>query len=366
MPIDVAAAKADLTPERLQAFEDPASGVRPTVAQLRRLARLYRKPTAFFYLEELPPQPTIPHDYRLAPEAEDWPNHETLDAVNTASQRRLDAIELSAVLGFGSPDFPVDVANRARPPAETLGAQLRAALGITMEAQRAWRGDYYKALRAWSDAAERAGALVFQYSNVDTAYGLGFSLPSRPLPVVALNGGDPWPQRKIFTLLHELAHIALGRPAVCSPREVPAAARGDDAQIERYCNEAAAAALMPREAILGNPLVQREPRDDWNEEDLNQVRRNFSVSHEALLVRLIDLGQMAPAVYAKWRAINPVPAPSRGFLKWPVRYVRDNGRKFTSMVLTAYASELLTGPEASRLLGNVKLRHLQAMRSQLP
>jgi Zn-dependent peptidase ImmA (M78 family) len=365
MPLDVAAEKLGISADRLRAYEDPASNLRPTIKQLRDFAKLYRKPTAFFYLVELPEKPPVPHDYRLVPGVTGRPTHEALDAVLEARQRRLDAIELSELLAERIPDFRVRVAGD-RPAAQVLGQQIRAALGVTIEEQRNWRGDYYRALRGWSDAAEQAGVLVFQFSRVDTGHGLGFSLPERPLPLVSLNGGDQWPQRKIFTLMHELAHIALDAPGVCSPGRVPTERQDGDARTEKYCNGVAAEILMPRAVFLTEPSIQRAGRDhDWTDQELDELRRAYAVSYESILLRLVDLRRASFEFYRHWKRTHPLPESGGGFLSWPIRYVRDNGRRFTSLVMDAYASELVTSPEASRLLGSIKLEHFPAMRARL-
>lgn len=367
MLLEVAAEKSGIDVERLRAYEDPDSKSRPTVGQLRKLAELYRKPTAFFYLDELPEMPDVPHDYRLMPGVTGRPTHEALDAVLQARQRRLDAIELSELLREQVPEFPVRVTD-ARSDPETLGRQIRDALGVGIDEQYAWRGDFYRALRGWSDAAEQSGILVFQFSRVDIDHGLGFSLPERPLPVVALNGSDRWPQRKIFTLMHELAHVAFGAAAVCSPDEVPRERQDQDARVENYCNAVAAEALIPREIFLQDPLVRRAGRGrEWDDAELNELRRRFAVSYEVVLLRLLALGRTTHQFYFQWKERHELPEQGggTGYLSWPVRYIRDNGRKFTSMVLEAYANELVTGPQASRLLGNIKLQHFPAMRDRL-
>jgi Zn-dependent peptidase ImmA (M78 family) len=61
--------------------------------------------------------------------------------------------------------------------------------------------------------------------------------------VVALNTRDA-PQARTFTLLHELAHIALRTgEALCDLTEQTPA----DARVEVFCNHVAGAALQPRD-----------------------------------------------------------------------------------------------------------------------
>ena len=55
MPLEVASSKIGVKVERLQAFE--AGTVLPTVNQLRKIGRVYKKPAAFFYQSNLPEKP---------------------------------------------------------------------------------------------------------------------------------------------------------------------------------------------------------------------------------------------------------------------------------------------------------------------
>src|SRR4051794_33466012 len=66
--IDTAAKRAGVEPARLESWE--AGHTRPTIAQLRKLANLYKRPLAIFYLSE-PPTDYLPlRDYRRLPDAE--------------------------------------------------------------------------------------------------------------------------------------------------------------------------------------------------------------------------------------------------------------------------------------------------------
>src|SRR5437870_2231675 len=62
--VEVAARKASVSPRSLEAWEQGER--RPSIKSLRRLARVYKRPVAFFYLPE-PPRDFPPiNDYRVA------------------------------------------------------------------------------------------------------------------------------------------------------------------------------------------------------------------------------------------------------------------------------------------------------------
>lgn len=364
MPLSIAAKKIGVSPERLAVYETGEE--RPTVRQLREIGRVYRKPAAFFYLRVLPEWPDVPHDYRRLPDSTAGPSPELLDAVFRAQQRREDAIELSGLLGESIPKFDVSVTGR-RPDVPTLARQLRTALGVTTARQRNWK-DYYAALRGWSESAERAGVLVLQFSGVDVQHARGFSLAERPFPVAALNGSDS-PGARIFTLLHELAHVALGAAGVCDLHS----GTDRDGSVEVYCNEVAGEALVPREDLLAHDILRGQRLGpDWSDQDLTSLARRYWVNREVILRRLLVHGWTTGGFYDQWRERDrgQREAAERGekgggFLPPHRKILRDNGRVYTSIVLQAYASEMLSGLEVSRLFDGVKLQHLDAIRSEL-
>ncbi|MBI4519450.1 MAG: helix-turn-helix transcriptional regulator, partial [Gemmatimonadetes bacterium] len=57
-----AAKKIGVKPERLAEWEEGA--LRPTVAQLRKAASVYKRPLAVFFLGDPPVQPVPLHDFR--------------------------------------------------------------------------------------------------------------------------------------------------------------------------------------------------------------------------------------------------------------------------------------------------------------
>jgi Zn-dependent peptidase ImmA (M78 family) len=146
-------------------------------------------------------------------------------------------------------------------------------------------------------AAEDLGVLVIQTRGVDPAEMQGFSISDWPYPVVALNGRDT-PRRRLFTLLHELCHIATNTSGVCDLHEAPSSSHERVDEVERYCNRVAAAVLMPRERILKDAATYaHEPNHKWTLSELRELSKRYGASSEAVLIRLIGLGRAAWSVY---------------------------------------------------------------------
>ena len=360
MPVEVAAAKIGVSPARLQEFE--SGHPHPTIIQLRAIARVYRRPSAFFYLETLPQMPQRIGDFRSLPDHDDDEDPELWDAVEAAQERRRSALELASLLGQEVPDYGVR-ASLGEPSTEIAG-RLRDRLGVPLATQKTWR-DPYKVLGAWIAAAERAGVLVVQFSSVGVSAARGFSVSDVPYPVVAINGSDS-PRAKTFTLFHELAHISLGSSGLCDLHDP---AEQTDA-IEPFCNQVAAEALVPTAALLAEPLVRNQAGIEWEEWRLVELAQTYGVSREVTLRRLLSIGRTTEAFYrAKrdeyLRGYQEAAAQASGFLAYFRRVLRDNGGLFTSLVLEAYHADVVTPTEVSRLLGGVKLRHLTSIEDAL-
>ncbi len=360
MPQDVAAGKIGVSEARLRQFE--TGDAQLTIKQLRTVAQVYRRPTAFFYFEALPPKPERIQDFRVLPEGHDRNLPELLDAVEAARERRRIASQLANLLGQEVADF--DVVATLHDPPERIANQVRNRLAISLATQRTWR-DPYRVLRSWINAVENAGILVTQFSGIEVAVARGFSLTDRPYPLVAINGKD-FPRGKVFTLFHELAHIVIGASGLCDLHD----AEGRAEAVEPFCNRIAAEALVPTSDLLTEPLVTHHDDIDWEDWRLRELAMTYGVSAEVLLRRLLTLGRTTEAFYqAKreeyLRAYEEAAAEGGGFLAYFRRVLRDNGTALTQLILDAYRADLVTPTEVSRFLGGVKLTHVPAIEKAL-
>jgi Zn-dependent peptidase ImmA (M78 family) len=360
MPLEVAAWEIGVAERRLQEFE---SGLTlPTIKQLRTIAKIYRRPTAFFYLKTPPPKPEQIKDFRVLPGQYDPDLPELLDAVDAALQRRLTALELARMLAYDIPEFDL-VASLSDHP-ERIASRLRDRLGISVAVQRSWR-DAYRVLQGWIAATEGAGVLVTQFSQVEVSAARGFSLVESPFPLVAINGKDS-PRAKVFTLFHELAHITLRISGLCDLHD----ANGHAEVIEPFCNRVAAEALVPSADLLADPFVRHHHDVEWEDWHVRELAMAYGVSQEVLLRRLLTVGRTSESFYrAKreeyLRAYADNLPEGGGFFPYARRVLRNNGRAFTSLVLQAYEADVITPTEVSRFLGGIKLRHISEIEDVL-
>jgi len=246
--------------------------------------------------------------------------------------------------------------------AEDAGAVLRALLGLDQLPRATWSRPP-DALRAVIQSVEQLDVLVVQMQGVSRAEAQGFSIADRPLPVVALNGQD-WPRPRLFTLLHELTHVAIRNGGVCDLHEVAPTVDAEEAdRLEQYCNRVAAAALMPAALVTSDPLVRmRPPSSAWTLDELSELSRRFGASSESVLLRLVQLNKATwniyhsrlPELHAAYEsALEDERARMRASEGGPSFYTikaRNLGHGYVAEVLDAYRSRSISSLDVADYL----------------
>jgi Zn-dependent peptidase ImmA (M78 family) len=340
LSVQEAARKAATKPERLEQWE--RGELRPTVTQLRKLADVYKRPVAVFFLQKRLPPESFPSDFRkLDPDRAEPLSPELRLAIRQARRRRLATLELLQELGEQPADFTLRT--RVGEDPDKIADKLRNALGIpeTLPA-----GDARQVLNRWREAAERAGILVFQAEDVALGEARGFSLGERPLPAVVVNIQDA-PQARSFTLAHEITHLMLGMDAMCALAET-----GPDTEarrVEVFCNAVAGAALVPAASLLVQSETPKRRVASVPDEAVEVLARRYGVSPEMVLRRFVALERVAPSFYQQkrqeyLRRYEALRLRQRGgFAPPPTVAVAVSGRRFCRLVLDAYDERLITG-----------------------
>jgi Zn-dependent peptidase ImmA (M78 family)/DNA-binding XRE family transcriptional regulator len=360
-----AADKLGIKLQKLEDWEDGAG--RPTIKQLRRLGQLYKRPIAVFYLDEKPTDFQPLRDFRRISGSIGFQQPVQLNfEIRQAIYRRQVALNLIEDLYGEPPRFKHEISITDDP--EMVGSQIRDILNIDFEKQKKASGKY-GAFNLWRAAIESVGVLVFQSTGVDVAEMRGFSINEFSLPVIVLNSGDA-PNGRIFTLLHEFAHIMLKEGGICDLNEdydLPP----EKQRIEIFCNRVAGAALIPKQELLNEDIVIRKTdKNIWTNDELSTLAKQFKVSEEVVLRRLLICGLTTNSFYTtkrhefrkRYEMISK--KPRDGFAPPDILAISRAGRAFVKLVLDSYYQEKITSSDLSDYLG-VKLTHISKIEDKI-
>ena len=358
---------------QIDLFEAWEEGIeRPTIPQMRRIADLYKRPLALFYLSERPKGFMVIRDFRRLPgEKLVGYSPELRVSMRRAQECRRIAFELAEEVDTRFKSFGMRC-NLADSP-DDVAARVRDTLSVTIAEQMQWR-EAGRAFRAWRERCENASVLVFQASSFSPEVARGFSIAEDVLPVIVVNRKDALSGRT-FTLLHELTHILLHQGGVCDLRQ-SARRSTDEERIEVFCNAVAGSALVPTEHLRSHPVViqHRPERLEWDDAEIEALSTTFACSREVVVRRLLALRRASVGFYEKKREayekdleqIRLRKAKSQKPMKRniPSETVSALGRPFISLALETYHQQRITLNDLSDMLG-VKSRHIEKIEKRL-
>lgn len=363
-----AARRAEVKSAKLEEWE--RGETRPTIPQLRALARVYKRPLAVFYLPE-PPRDFLPlRDYRRLPGeplAEQSPALRF--GIRNAHFRREAALDLYQEMGETPPPLTLSADTSEDP--EIVAVRFRSALGIAYTDQITWKDDY-DALNHWRLALERLGVLVFQVSRVKLSEMRGFSIADLPLPVIGINSQDN-PRSRIFTMLHELAHIVLQRGGLCEwniDANAEHANLAEEQRIEVFCNAVAGAMMVPQTELLQEDVVVRKQGSiEWANDEIAHLVHRYKANREVILRRLLTLGRTTGAFYQRkreefQRESAAYKKPTRVIVPPHQKALASAGNLFANLVLSSYRQDKITASDLSDLL-EIKLQYVPKIEQTL-
>jgi Zn-dependent peptidase ImmA (M78 family) len=139
---------------------------------------------------------------------------------------------------------------------------------------------------------ERLGIFLFAERIADRAV-RGFCLNTDVNRYIVVNAQNQSYRARIFTAIHELAHLHVGKPGIVDP----IAAR---LPLERLCNSIAAEFLLPTKSIekLLGGLPSDTRRDEL--ETINTLYRRLPYSKFFIAIRLQELGDKYRGIVDRW------------------------------------------------------------------
>jgi Zn-dependent peptidase ImmA (M78 family)/transcriptional regulator with XRE-family HTH domain len=364
-----AAEKLGVSEDQLKDWESNDPRDPPSIPQLRKTAAMFRRPLAVFFLSEAPTRFQVLRDLRRLPGTGLRHFSPTLQMeIRASSERRELATDLAADLEEPIKRFELEAKITDDP--EAVGQKIRTSLGVTDDLQFRWKDvDGRTSFNAWRTRIEELDVLVFQTTSVATEEASGFAITAKELPVIAVNRKDPL-TRRTFSLLHEFTHLMI-RVSGVSELETDLARPPEDQKIEIFCNQVAAAALIPKESLLSQTIViGRGPKSAaWKDDEISDLARLYGVSREALLRRLLTFERTTQEFYSLKRAqYNAEYHAARKREKeqgqqremkrnMPQETVSNFGRPFVRMLLDNYHQDRLSLSALSGFL-NLKVKHV--------
>lgn len=344
----------------LEAIE---GGADSRVSLLERMSTVYSISFTTLLAPAPPPSRRRPPDYRTVEGRIVSLSPEVAIAISTAQVEQEMITRLANELDEPLAILELPRAELGVTDPELLGLAERERLGVSDDDQVGW-SNALEALRTWRTRVEEAGTFVFA-RPMPREDCRGFSLYDADLaPVVVINSREVY-QARLFTLLHEYAHVLLRTSGICNERE--------DAgrQLhEVFANRFAASALLPRSVLsLAAAVLNYDVAlaDSWTEEEVSRVARRLKVSRPALAIRLEQLGLATPGFTEtldlswdddSWTPQGGGPVPQH------TQILGRLGERYVELVIQAVDRGNLDTTGADEFL-NARAIHLPALRGQL-
>lgn len=274
---------------------------RPTRTQLGKIAKTYRRPLLTFYMSTPPQKAPRGEDFRSTRAEVSERDNGLLDALVRDIKARqemlkglledLDEAEPKEFVSSSSVDEAVD----------RVAGRITNALRIPARRTDWGRNpsDFFRQLRTQT---ERLGVFVLLVGDLGSHHSAlseevfrGFALADPVAPFIVINDHDARTARS-FTLIHELAHLYIGRSGVSgSPESVQE--NTEEGRIEQFCNAVAGQVLLPESFATRKPSELARGDQASAAKYVEVVARQWMVSEPLVAFRLRHLGWITNALY---------------------------------------------------------------------
>lgn len=360
--IDDIAAKLHTAPEKILSWEQGTSY--PTVTQAKNLAKQYRVPFVYFYLPDTPKKlkRLEKTDYRT------FGNNG--NSIITSRELRwfLRDIEdrRDAVLSLYEEEkreplsFPIKLSAGAN--MEEIAAAIRNLLELTEDIQCKFRKPEV-ALSHCIRVLEKWDVLIFQATKIAPSEMRGLSIAYERMPIIALNRKDE-PSARLFTLCHELVHIATRTSGICNDVNENSVSQN---VIEMKCNQIAGKILVPLNELSSHPTIGKIRKYGFDDSYVYQVSRDFAVSKEVILHALWEMKIITRENYFDILAryideYKSYKAKKKGgFLPPATDTGTQVGKLYARTILNAYYTDRISARDASGYLLNLKTKNFEKL-----
>ena len=356
--------KADIELESMREQGKQSATIR--VSDLRKISEVIKRPVSVLLLPEPPAEKDLPYYRRVDGTGAEKLSRETLAVIRNAKYAQSIAGEL---LEMRSEDAQPDIAPRTlKDDPETIAEAERKALGLGLEKRPSEESiDTFvqNTYRFLKDKIESLNIFVMQ-ASMDVGEARGFALADGYPKVILVNSRDR-PRPRLFTLLHEYAHLLLETDGICliNPNDTNERLEGRHMSVERWCNDFAGAVIMPKNMVL-EELDSRA--DQAPDRVVSSLSRKFCSSIEATIVRILNLldGDPRKKKYLEYYGtVKSKPVPETGGGGGDGRNmarecVNRHGTRYVRLVSDSRARDLITTNDMIRYLG-LKTKHFDKL-----
>ncbi|RCW90404.1 ImmA/IrrE family metallo-endopeptidase [Marinomonas foliarum] len=336
------AKKLNVKIERIAQWE--LGDAKPTFKQAQSIAKYTHTPFGFLFLPKPPKEDPLPiPDLRTVERREvEQPSPELRDIITQVLKKQEWYKDYLISNELGSNPYVGSITLKT--PINKAVSLMREALGVAVPIRGTW-DDYQRDL---IQGSENAGILVMRsgivgnntHRKLQVSEFRGFAITDEFAPVVFINSADAPPAR-LFTLIHELAHIWLGSSGISNLEP-------SNSTEEKYCNQVAGEFLVPE-----SNLVEMWSEVESIATNCATIASRFHVSKLVVARRAADAGVISRVAYSDfYRAELEAFRNKEGV---GGDFYRSAGAKNSILMSQAVISEARSGRlllrDAGRLLG---------------
>lgn len=325
--------------------------LQPTLKQLQEFANSTHVPFGYLMMSEPPALEKPLPDFRRRNERSSRYSQELTDEIYAQQRKQVWFRDYALDQGLDVVDWVGSASLSDAPEAVAMRLRELWSFSTASKAQSyvESRKEVFTFLENQGVLVSVAGYFGSTRRPFDTQEFSGFSLSDEYAPLIFVNGKESH-AAQVFTMFHEVGHLVLGESGVSDDAEES----GSLSRSERWCDEFAAAFLMPASE------VSRLALRSLGEDTVLPVAKRFRVSALALLNRLRDLKLIS---FEQWSVAYPeFEARALEVLRQKTEKGSSGGEfykshpfvvgpRFARAVYREARSGRMSYPDAQRLLG---------------
>ena len=345
----------DELPDYLKDAEKWETGEKtPSWADLRKLAKKYKRPSFFYFLSEPPKKEEDLIEFRADDKMDEYSPNLRLE-IRKAKFRRNAFLHIYEDMGVKVPTFGQYTLQTKN--VHELATHIRNYLNVDFETQKSWlirdngnkSYDHNNFLNHWKEICFDLGILVFELENVRESEVSGCSIYYDTCPIILLNGKNT-PNRRIFTLMHELAHLTQETSAICDVDK--------HNRKEIFCNKVASEVLIPFDTLDKKELFYKN-----GNLNLSKASHMYGVSKQTIVYKLNSLNIISDDLKEEYisqleekNKLDKIKKEeinnSKEYYPMPTERKKKkfDGEPYTRLVLRAFENNVITAPKAVKYL----------------